>query len=66
MSDDGVADKTTKAAEAAEAEAGSAKRRFHDDDGIPTPTSAAVIVIVVPFLVALAMFVGFYVYLMNR
>ena len=40
-----------------------AKRRFHDADGVPTPTSAAVIVIVVPFLVALAMFAGFYVYM---
>ena len=41
-------------------------KRFHDEDGVPTPTSAAVIVIVVPFLVALAMFAGFYVYLTNR
>lgn len=40
-------------------------RRFHDENGVPTPTSAAVIVIVVPFLVALAMFAGFLFYVMS-
>ena len=38
-------------------------KRFHDEDGIPTPTTAAVVVIVVPFLIALLMFGGFYLYM---
>lgn len=36
------------------------RRAFHDDEGVPTPTTAAVVVIVLPFVVALLMFVGFY------
>ena len=41
-------------------------KRFHDDNGIPTPTTAAVVVIVVPFIIAAAMFAGFYLYLVGR